>query len=232
MLLGLPPALLIHGAGGGAWEWQIWQRVFAAQRIATHVLTLAPFPGDSAENDFAETNYAHYLQQVAQALRVSKAQVMIGASLGGLLAAEVAAQQNIGALVLLAPVPKVGMPGAHPTQPKRWASSADLANTIRALPDADAASALLAHQRWRDESQYVLAPAYRGRAFDDFPGHALMLLAQNECTISNGILRDWAGAAQMDVLQMAGASHAGLLLGRQAARAAESTIQWLRSRLC
>lgn len=26
-------ALLIHGAGGGAWEWDIWRAVFAARGL-------------------------------------------------------------------------------------------------------------------------------------------------------------------------------------------------------
>ena len=223
--------LLVHGAGGGSWEWQIWQRVLAAKGFKTHALTLQPHPGDDVASGFEHTTFDSYLRQVHQALEQSKAKIIIGASLGGLLAAETAAFAGPKALVLVAPIPKIGMGKPAPTEPKRWAASADLANTMRALPDADAASVFFAHQNWRDESHHVLAAAYAGRNFDDFSGASLMLLAQNELDLSNAELRRWAGSAAMDVLQIEGASHAGLLLGRHASVAAEAAVHWLCQRL-
>lgn len=230
----LPPALLVHGAGGGAWEWQIWQRVFATQGVSTHALTLQPYPGDSAERGFPNTSYALYLQQVQAELQRSGAKILIGASLGGLLAAELAGLENcvpsIDALVLVAPIPPRGLNKAGPTKAKRWAASADLLNSARALPDADAAGVLYAHQNWRDESQHVLCTAYAGRDFNEYSGPTLTLLAQNEKDLSNDHLRQWANASRHDVMQIDGASHAGLLLGRHASNAAETALMWLRSR--
>lgn len=222
--------LFIHGAGGGSWEWQIWQRVFAAQGVSNHTLSLQPYPNENADEGFVHTTYDYYLSQVEQALRLTQAHIVIGASLGGLLAAELAAASKPGALVLVAPIPKAGISVSKPSVPKRWAASADLLNTARALPDADAASAMCAHHQWRDESQHVLGAAYAGRAFSDYSGATLMLLAENERDLPNDALRKWAFDAAMDVQLIEGASHAGLLLGRHAATAAESVLHWLRAR--
>ena len=223
--------LLVHGAGGGSWEWQVWQRVFSAQGITSHALNLQLYADENADAGFTLTTYQYYLSQVEQAMRLTQARILIGASLGGLLAAEIAASSKPGALVLVAPIPKVGISRSTPIFPKRWAASADLSNTMRAMPDADAASVFYAHRHWRDESQHALGAAYAGRDFNDYSGATLMLLAQNESDLPNEVLRQWALDTAMDVQLVEGASHAGLLLGRHAATAAHSVLNWLRARL-
>lgn len=226
-------ALMVHGAGGGAWEWRVWQRVFSAQGVSAQALTLEPYPGDSVENGFARTTYAHYLQQLTRAQLHYGANVLIGASLGGLLVAELAAQAefapSISALVLVAPVPRTGIQKAPPVEPKRWAASADLANSLRALPDADAAAACYAHHQWRDESHLALGAAYAGRDFIEHQAPSLVLLAQYDNDLSNAALQQWANTSGKAVMQIPGASHAGLLLGRHASKAAELALQWLRA---
>ena len=226
---------MVHGAGGGAWEWLIWQRVFEAAGTQTHALHLVP------NGALAATHYTHYLAQVQSQIASFQPGVLIGASLGGLLAAEAAsyalrsnsAEQpsgqtcSIRALVLAAPMLKFGVSGTEIALPvKRWAHASELAKTARALPDADSAAIAFAHARWRDESASVLNSAYAGRNFTHAKLATLMLIAENDRDVPNAGLRAWANAEQMDVQCVRGASHAGLLLGRSAALTAELAHRW------
>lgn len=220
-------ALLVHGAGGGAWEWLIWQRVFGAQGAQTHAFDLTP------NGTLAATHYTHYLAQVRCQIELFKPSVLIGASLGGLLSAEALSladnlsMTSVRALILAAPMLKSGVSGFELALPiKRWAHETELAKTARALPDADAAAIAFAHARWRDESASVLNSAYAGRDFTSSKRATLMLIAEHDLDVSNEGLRSWANAEQMDMQCIRGASHAGLLLGRFAASTAELAHRW------
>ena len=226
---------MVHGAGGGSWEWLIWQRVFAAAGAQTHALHLLP------SGALATTHYTHYLAQVQSQIALFQPSVLIGASLGGLLAAEAvsaalpsnpaekSSQQtcSVRALVLAAPMLKRGVSGMEIALPvKRWAHAFERAKTARALPDADSAAIAFAHARWRDESASVLNSAYAGRNFTQAKLATLMLIAEADHDVPDAGLRAWANAEQMDVQCVRGASHAGLLLGRSAALTAELAHRW------
>jgi pimeloyl-ACP methyl ester carboxylesterase len=217
-------ALMVHGAGGGAWEWRIWQRVFEASGISTATVELMP------NGTLAQTRYPDYLAQLQQAWQSSQANILVGASLGGLLAAELASQapSNLEALILAAPVPPTGLARNVTGDLKRWAHGLQLANTIAALPDADPASQVFAHQHWRDESALVLNSAYAGREFSMLKFPTLMFIAERDQDIDEGALRAWVVRERMDVHYMRECSHAGLLLGRHGARAATLAVAWLQ----
>ncbi|HEY4556436.1 MAG TPA: hypothetical protein VIG68_08390, partial [Lysobacter sp.] len=54
--------LLVHGAGGGGWEWAIWQRVFDARGWTSAAPDLQP-----AAAGLAATGLDDYLAQVRAA---------------------------------------------------------------------------------------------------------------------------------------------------------------------
>ena len=92
-------ALLLHGAGGGGWEWNIWRGVFAAGGIEPVAPDLQP-----AAAGLAATTFEDYLQQARAALAaLPRPRAVIGASLGGLLA--MALPDAADALVLMNPLP-------------------------------------------------------------------------------------------------------------------------------
>src|SRR6187401_2909370 len=93
-------ALLVHGAGGGAWEWAAWQRVLAAAGIGNHAFDLAALPAGLAATRLAD--YAAQVRSLAQAL--PEPRVLVAASLGGTLAAHVADAVDARALVLVNPL--------------------------------------------------------------------------------------------------------------------------------
>lgn len=216
---------MVHGAGGGAWEWLIWQRVFAAAGAQTYAFDL------TAHGTLEATHYSHYLAQVCSQIERYQPSVLIGASLGGLLAAEALSiddgQSSVCALILAAPMLKSGVSGIEIAgDVKRWAHAPELAKTARALPDADSAAIAFAHARWRDESASVLNSAYAGRDFASGARARLMLIAEHDRDVPSIGLRNWAHAEQMDIQCVRGASHAGLLLGQYAAATAEFAYRW------
>ena len=153
-------ALLIHGAGGGGWEWNVWREVFAAGHIDAHAPDLQP-----SVAGLAATSFADYAAQVRVALSdLSRPRAVVGASLGGLLALQVASEAD--ALVLVNPLPPRPWHARLPLQEwpavVRWHGDARLASTRAALPDADPVTAMYAFRHWRDESGRVLCEAHAG----------------------------------------------------------------------
>ena len=125
--------LLVHGAGGGAWEWNRWRGVLESHAMAVAAIELQP-----ASQGLAATTLQDYAGQVRAALhRLPRPRALIGASLGGLLAAMCATEAD--ALVLLNPLPPAPW---HLRLPARdwgavtpWRRDARLASTRVAMSD-------------------------------------------------------------------------------------------------
>mgnify|MGYP003582939830 FL=1 len=89
--------MLVHGAGGGAWEWNVWRAVFAAQGIDVVAPDLQPVAAG-----LPATGLRDYVAQVAEALQaLPRPRAVVGASLGRLLARACAGEGH--ALVLINP---------------------------------------------------------------------------------------------------------------------------------
>lgn len=219
-------ALMIHGAGGGGWEWDVWRRVFQA----------AGWPADAPElvaapEGLAATGLVHYLD----ALRghwPAPAPVVVGASLGGLLALALAAERPCVALVLvnsLPPLPEAAsLPDRAWPDVVPWGREASLAGTRRALPDADDAACVHAFRRWRDESGRALREAHAGLALAAPHCPVLVLGSVSDDDVPIGCSEALARRLGAAFLRLPG-SHVGPLLGRQAAGAARQVLAWLEA---
>ncbi|RPD88171.1 alpha/beta fold hydrolase [Luteimonas sp. 100069] len=224
-----PPAcLLIHGAGGDAWEWTLWREVFAAGGVHADALWLVPGAGG-----LAATRFDDYLDQVCAALgRLPRPRVAVGASLGGLLAACAAGMAD--ALVLVNPLP----PGPWHTQLParqwpaivRWGSGARLAGTRRALADADPATVIQAMRGWRDESGEVLRAAHAGIDVAPPQVPVLCIVSRVDEDVPPATTRALAASWQADLLVSEARSHVGPLLGTAAADTARQAYDWIRRR--
>ena len=225
----LPTVVCVHGAGGGGWEWAIWARVLAANGFAV----LAP---DLVRVDagLAATRFADYREQVTRWCVASPDRiVLIGASLGGLLALGVAARVNAAAVLLINPMPPGGMPfdvrddgaGIVP-----WASRHSFASTRRAMVDADAAAHLHAYRKWRDESVAVLRDACAGIEWVRPACPVRVTVGLLDSAIAPACGRALAADLAADLDTVAEGDHLSPLLGRGAARSAESATQWLLNR--
>ncbi|GAA0723895.1 hypothetical protein GCM10009105_36210 [Dokdonella soli] len=221
----------VHGAGGGGWEWGIWARVLGANGFDVLAPDLV-----AIDAGLAVTRFADYRAQVLAWCRGGgERPILIGASLGGLLALAAASDADPAALVLVNPLPPAGMdvqwPGAPHAPVIPWGRARSLAGTRRAMPDADDAARLYAFRRWRDESGVALDEACAGVAI--VPPHCpmLVLASERDADIPAAASRTLAARLGADFEMIAQASHVGPLLGRDAARVAERCTDWLLARL-
>ena len=220
-------ALLVHGAGGGAWEWNAWARVLRAHGARLLAPELVPAVAGLRTTRLAD--YSAQLREAAGTLPTPR--VLVGASLGGLLAMQLADELAASALVLVNPL----LPGTVAARDDvvdgivPW-SRTSLARTRRALPDADDATVLYAATRWRDESAAVLADA-RAATLPARPAcRVLVLASKRDHDVPPEATRGFAHAWRADFVLLPGASHVGPLLGRDAARVAELAATWSMSR--
>ena len=217
--------MFVHGAGAGGWEWAAWARVFAAAGLQVSAPDLRAAPAG-----LAGTRLADYAAQVRGWLApMVRPRVLVGASLGGLLAAMNAGGAD--ALVLVNPMPPAGLPGATPRPAVvPWGRTATLAGTRRAMPGADDAAALHAFRRWRDESGAVLDAAAAGIALAVPRVPVLVIASEADADIppaaAEALATDWAAT----LLRVPG-GHVDPLLGRQAPSLASQTLAWLHHKM-
>lgn len=222
-------ALLIHGAGGGGWEWNLWRGVFQAHGIRVCAPDLQP-----TSAGLVATRFGDYEAQMRRALLALPApRAVVGASLGGLLAARVV--DIADALVLINPLPPAPW---HRQLPPRdwpaivpWKNNARLDSTQCSMPDSDEATALYAFRHWRNESGAVLREAYAGIEVEAPRCPALFVLSGKDEDVPPSLSASTASAWRAEVMETVAISHVGPLLGRVAPAIAGQTVAWLNSNL-
>lgn len=228
MRVSIRHALLLHGAGGGGWEWNSWRGVFAASDIEAATPDLQP-----AARGLAATTFDDYLQQAHAALvALPRPRAVVGASLGGLLAMACAGEAD--ALVVVNPLPPLPWSQQMPVRDwpdvVPWRRDARLASTRRALPDSDDATALFAFRRWRDEAGAVLRVAQAGVEVAK-PGCPVLCIASSQDEdVPPALTRALAAVWSADLLQAPSPGHVGPLLGRGAPAVAAQVVAWLSAR--
>lgn len=221
-------ALLLHGAGGGGWEWNAWRGVFAASGIEAVAPDLQP-----ATSGLAGTTFDDYLQQSRAALvALPRPRAVIGASLGGLLATACACEAD--ALVLVNPLPPLPWSAQLPARVwpdvVPWRREARLASTRRALPDSDDATTLFAFRHWRDESGAVLREAYAGIGMAKPACPVLCMVSEQDEDVPPALAHALAYEWHADLMQAPSPGHVGPLLGCCAPAMAAQAAAWLSAR--
>jgi pimeloyl-ACP methyl ester carboxylesterase len=150
-----------------------------------------------------------------------------------LLAIACAAEAD--ALVLVNPLPPAPWHAALPVRDAAalvpWRARASLVGTRRALPDASDADALFAFRHWRDESGAVLDDARAGIAIAAPACPTLMIASARDDDTPAAGTRAMAQAFAASLLELDDASHAGPLLGRDAAAVAAHVVTWLNVKI-
>jgi pimeloyl-ACP methyl ester carboxylesterase len=227
-------AVFVHGAGGGAWEWAIWQRVFRARGWRVIARDLQP-----VQRGLEYTHLEDYVRQVEDWVRIDEKDreeneqrriVLVGASLGGLLALIVAARIAPAAVVLVNPLPPKGIEprceaGQWPDVVP-WGSARSFASTCRAMADADDAARWFAFRRWRDESGAALREAAAGVAVDACACPMLVVASELDADVPAAAGGALAAARGASFQLLRGANHLTPLLGRTACGVAEGAIAW------
>lgn len=229
-----PAAIFLHGAGAGGWEWAIWREVFSAQGIDCRCPDLRP-----SSQGLQHTGFDDYLSQVGEwADALSAPVIMVGASLGGLLALKWAdalgdgAVRRIAALVLLNPHP--GYPEAEQMPPMRggesglicWGRDSRLAAPKAGATSIDDASRLRSFRGWKDESARVLQEARTQKIIRRISARSLWIASNDDTDVPPALTLAMADRLGGDVMRITG-DHLSPLIGRQAAGLAQQVLAWL-----
>jgi len=107
---GRPPVLLIHGMFGGAWYWENYQRLFAERGYESHALNLRGHHGSRPVPKIGDVSVRDYVADATEVARALAHPILIGHSMGGLIAQKVAEAVPCRALVLVASAPPFGIP--------------------------------------------------------------------------------------------------------------------------
>jgi pimeloyl-ACP methyl ester carboxylesterase len=188
-----PPLVFVHGAFCGGWAFDDFRQPFENAGFATHAPDLPFHAPDADGRDLARTGVRRYAKAIATFARTLPAPpVLLGHSLGGLVAQMAATRMDVAALVLLAPSPPWGvMPTTfdehssnfglamlgdywrRPVAPDygvarqytldRFDSASARALFARFLPESGRAMQETIHW-WTDPTAATAAPAYRIKA--------------------------------------------------------------------
>lgn len=104
------PILMVHGAFCGGWTFERFRRPFEA---AGHAVSALDLPGHAPGQSVTGLSMSDYARAVIEACRAQpEPPVVVGHSLGGLVAQLAARDAGAAGLVLLAPSPPWGVAGA------------------------------------------------------------------------------------------------------------------------
>ena len=224
----------VHGAGGGGWEWDFWKAAAKAEAVAAFVAPdLEPAAGGLSETTFDD--YAKQVRAwVAGASGAGSSRpVLVGASMGGVLALYAAQTIRPAAVILVSSVPPLGVQTGKPRPPADYPAVVKWANgpykeTRDAMPDSDEKTRRWAWKKWRDESGAVMNALAKGVQVPKPTCPVLCILGASDTDVSHqsGLaLAEWANA---DVHIYRGMSHVGPLIGTRAPAVFRAALNGLR----
>jgi len=220
-----PVAIMIHGAGGGGWEYDLWRPVFEKAGWEVVAKDLVP-----AKGGLKSTRLDDYLHQVEATCPKDRPFVLIGASMGGPIALKVAEKTHPSAVVLVNAVPSSGTGAKKYPDVIRWAN-VPLKDTLDSMPDSDEATIRKAWKLWRDESGAVLRSISAGVHARKPACPVLVIIGTKDTDVPPATGRAVAKSYGADLIEYAGMSHVGPLLSTRAAEVAGTVATWAWSRL-
>jgi len=114
--MGLPPVLFIHGMWADHAHWNRFQRAFARLGFETHAVTLLCHKTPQDVAGLRHVGVMDFVAQVRDEMSaLPGAPVVIGHSMGALVAQKVAELEDVSALALLAPVAPGGISPLRPS---------------------------------------------------------------------------------------------------------------------
>lgn len=229
-----PRALFLHGAGAWGGQWAIWRRVLEAEGWQVDAPDLQP-----ADDGIAATRLDDYVAQAVGMIEAAPVDVLIGASLGGLIAvaatARIAPETRPQALVLVNPLPpspwaaELSPPDAL-TDVVPWRLQGRFASTRRAMSGMSFADQQLAFRHWRDESAAVLREAHAGIVLRGPRIDTLIIASDADEDIPPSVSAAYANGIGASLLRVPG-DHLAPVMGVSAAASAQAAARWLAGRL-
>ena len=105
-----PPVLLIHGLFGGAWYWEDYQKLLGLHGYESYALNLRGHHGSRPVPDIGKVSLRDYIADALEVARTLKNPIVIGHSMGGLVAQKLAEKGVSRATVLMAAAPPRWIP--------------------------------------------------------------------------------------------------------------------------
>ena len=100
-----PPILFVHGMFGGAWYFERYQRFFAGRGYSSYALNLRGHHDSRLVEDLGKVSLADYVEDARTVARHLGRPIVIGHSMGGLIAQKLAEADAVAAAVLIAAAP-------------------------------------------------------------------------------------------------------------------------------
>lgn len=107
---GKPPVLLIHGMCGGAWYWEDYQALLARHGYESHAINLRGHHGSRPVPNIGKVSVSEFVADALEVARSLKNPIVIGHSMGGLIAQKLAETGACRAAVLMAAAPPRWIP--------------------------------------------------------------------------------------------------------------------------
>ena len=229
---GRPPVVLVHGAANSAGVWRYWLDELAERGWPAYAIDLRGH-GASAGVDLSRVRMADYVDDVAVLVgQLGHRPVLIGWSMGGLVAITAAARGLASACVGLAPSTP-----ARSADPAAWLRpgefgpeeygivSRDPADQP-AMPDLDSEERMVALASLGRESRWARDERARGIVVESLPCPLLIVTGTDDRQWPRGRYADLHLAA--DFVEADDSSHWGLVLNRRAlATLVPSVVEWL-----
>jgi alpha-beta hydrolase superfamily lysophospholipase len=111
-----PPILMVHGIMGGAWYFAKWLQFFSARGHPAYALNLRGHHGSRPVENFGQVSVMDYVTDARDAASGIRERhpgaplILVGHSMGGLVAQKATESVSPAALILLSPVPPGGIP--------------------------------------------------------------------------------------------------------------------------
>ena len=230
---GRPPLVLVHGAANSCRVWTFWQQQLADQGWPSYAIDLRGH-GHSPSEDISQTTMEDYASDVGRVrAELRRPAVVVGWSMGGLVAMMAAAGGGWSACLALAPSTpsrevdssvqlRAGEFGAE----EYGITSLD-PDVQRGMSDLDREERLLALSSLSKESRMARDQRRRGVVIESLPCPLLLVTGSRD--------REWPAERYdglwlpADRLVVEGASHWGLVLNRRAiAQTMPAVVDWLQ----
>ena len=228
------PVILIHGAANSAGVWRFWQHELAKHGWRSEAIDLRGH-GRAAPLDLSSTSMANYAADVAARVAEQPTHpILVGWSMGGLVALMVAATGAARACVGLAPSaparsidPSIALQTGEFGPEEYGIVGRDPAQQP-AMPDLDREERLIALGSLGRESRLARSERQRGIVITDMPCPLLIVTGTRDT--------DWPRDRYADLhlsathLRVEGASHWGLVLNRRVLPGLVARVaQWMET---
>ena len=227
-----PPLILVHGAANSGRVWTFWQDELARRGWSSHAIDLRGH-GTRAAAELGTTRMADYADDVvALARTLRQPPILIGWSMGGLVAMMAAAACHARACVGLAPsAPTRTCDSSVPLRagvfgPEEYGIVDRDPGRQSAMPDLDRDECLIALESLGLESRLARDERKAGIVIGDAPCPVLIVTGTADTQWPRPRYDDLSFGA--DHLEVVGASHWGLVLNRRLLSGMGSAVcNWL-----